>query len=194
MKTSSTCAPSGCGAASSARPRRSTSAPTRLFVAYTAWAEMTCFMVLGWQFPVHIFDLHTAYLAASNILLPYNPDEVKQKPRKRLSDACRAYGIEGWENIDKAGDRQGHRRRPLARIRPGSRPRLLRRGRAQVGAAAARAVAAAAITRPPCCRPPMSSACCTGRITAQGGRADPGARHADRHGACGTWCRRTSRP
>ena len=36
-----------------------------LFVAYSAWAEMTCFKVLGWKFPAHIFDLHTAYLAAS---------------------------------------------------------------------------------------------------------------------------------
>lgn len=75
--------------------------PDALFVAYSAWAEMTCFKVLGWKFPVHIFDLHTAYLAASNILLPYNPDEERVKPRKRLPDACRAYGIEGWELIDK---------------------------------------------------------------------------------------------
>src|SRR5262249_1349982 len=55
----------------------------------------------GWQFPKYIFDQHTAYLAASNVLLPYNPNEVRHKPRKRLSDACRAYGIEGWEQIDK---------------------------------------------------------------------------------------------
>jgi hypothetical protein len=75
--------------------------PDTLFVAYSAWAEMTCFKVLGWQFPVHVFDQHTAYLAASNILLPHNPDEVRKKPRKRLPDACRAYGIEGWERIDK---------------------------------------------------------------------------------------------
>ena len=27
--------------------------------------------------------------------------QSERKPRKRLSDACRAYGIEGWENIDK---------------------------------------------------------------------------------------------
>ena len=72
-----------------------------LFVAYSAWAEMTCFKVLGWTFPIYIFDLHTAYLAASNILLPYNPDEDRKKPRKRLPDACRAYGIEGWERINK---------------------------------------------------------------------------------------------
>jgi len=75
--------------------------PDTLFVAYSAWAEMTCFKVLGWQFPVHIFDLHTAYLAASNVLLPHDPDEVRKKPRKRLPDACRAYGIEGWQRIDK---------------------------------------------------------------------------------------------
>src|SRR5262245_9834220 len=75
--------------------------PDTLFVAYSAWAEMICFKVLGWQFPVHIFDQHTAYLAASNLLLPHDPDEVRKRPRKRLSDACRAYGIEGWEHIDK---------------------------------------------------------------------------------------------
>ena len=56
---------------------------------------------LGWKFPKHVFDLHTAYLATSNILLPYNPDEVRKRQRKRLSDACRAYGIPGWESIDK---------------------------------------------------------------------------------------------
>ena len=75
--------------------------PDTLFVAYSAWAEMTCFMVLGLKFPAHIFDQHTAYLATSNVLLPYNPDETRKRPRKRLPDACRAYGIEGWERIDK---------------------------------------------------------------------------------------------
>jgi hypothetical protein len=75
--------------------------PDSLFVAYSAWAEMTCFNVLGWKFPVHIYDQHTAYLASSNKLLPHNPDEKRNKPRKRLSDACRSYGIEGWERIDK---------------------------------------------------------------------------------------------
>jgi DNA polymerase family A len=57
--------------------------------------------VLGWRFPIHIYDLHTAYLAASNILLPYEPDETRKRPRKRLPDACRAYGIQGWEHIEK---------------------------------------------------------------------------------------------
>jgi hypothetical protein len=73
-----------------------------LLVAYSAWAELTCFKVLGWRFPIHVFDLHTAYLAASNVLLPHDPDEIRKKPRKRLSDACKAYGLDGWERIDKA--------------------------------------------------------------------------------------------
>ena len=74
-----------------------------LIVGYSLWAEMTCFMELGWRFPKHVYDLHTAHLSVCNILLPYNPDEVRKKQRKRLSDACRAYGIEGWERIDKPG-------------------------------------------------------------------------------------------
>jgi hypothetical protein len=72
-----------------------------LFGAYAAQAELIIFKMLGWPFPTYILDLHTAYLATSNILLPYNPDEKRTKQRKRLSDACRAYGIEGWENINK---------------------------------------------------------------------------------------------
>src|SRR5262249_1905549 len=46
-------------------------------------------------------DQHTAYLASSNILAPYDPDELRKKQRKRLPDACRAYDIAGWERIDK---------------------------------------------------------------------------------------------
>ena len=75
--------------------------PHTLLVGYSLWAEITCFKVLGWRLPVHVFDQHTAYLAASNVLLPSDPDEVRQRPRKRLSDACRAYGLEGWERLDK---------------------------------------------------------------------------------------------
>jgi hypothetical protein len=76
--------------------------PDTLFVAYSAWAEMTCFKVLGWQFPVHIFDQHTAYLAATNILLPYEPDVVRKKQKKGLEVACPAYGlVSGWTGINK---------------------------------------------------------------------------------------------
>ncbi len=73
-----------------------------LFVAYSAQHDLMCFMTLGWEFPKHVFDCHTAYLAASNVLLPHSPGEVRKKQRKRLPDACRAYEIEGWENIDKS--------------------------------------------------------------------------------------------
>ena len=152
--------------------------PDSLFVAYSAWAEMTCFKVLGWKFPVHIFDQHTAYLAASNILLPYNPDEVRKKPRKRLSDACRAYGIEGWERIDKEtiakdignGTWREHTVRRsfsiIARKTCACRSKLLR---AQVCGAAA--------CPDRCCARPAPV-----ELQRQSDRPDPSARHADRHG------------
>jgi hypothetical protein len=75
--------------------------PDTLFVSYSAWAEMMCFKMLGWKFPTHIFDQHTAYLAASNLLLPYAPDEERKKDPKNFEAACAAYGIKGWDNIDK---------------------------------------------------------------------------------------------
>jgi DNA polymerase-1 len=75
--------------------------PDALIVGYSLWAEITCFLQLGWRFPVHVYDLHTAYLSVSNTLLPYDPDEVRKKPRKNLAAACCAYGIDGWEKIDK---------------------------------------------------------------------------------------------
>ena len=77
--------------------------PNTLVVGYSLQAEMTCFLTLGWKLPAFVFDLHTAYLATSNLLLPYEPDETHAKPRKRLADACAAYGIAGWEAIDKPG-------------------------------------------------------------------------------------------
>ena len=36
----------------------------------SAQAELTIFETLGWPFPSHVFDLHTAYLASSNITIP----------------------------------------------------------------------------------------------------------------------------
>jgi DNA polymerase I len=75
--------------------------PNTLFVAYSAWAEMTCFQVLGWKFPEYIYDMHVAYLAVSNVLLAYAPDETRKKLPKNLEAACRAYGIEGWKGMDK---------------------------------------------------------------------------------------------
>src|SRR6478672_1600942 len=71
-----------------------------LFVGYAAApAELACFLALGWQFPVHVFDQHTAYLASSNLLLPHSDE--KKKVGKALKDACHAYGLEGWHGIEK---------------------------------------------------------------------------------------------
>jgi len=81
--------------------------PDSLFVAYSAQAEMTCFKVLGWQFPAHIFDQHTAYIAATNVLLPYLPDKEERAARKKLlggrslEDACHSYRLTGWSGMDK---------------------------------------------------------------------------------------------
>jgi hypothetical protein len=58
-------------------------------------------MVLGWKFSVHIFDLHTSYLAASNIIRSQVDEDVPYRLKKDLAAACRAYGIDGWEGIDK---------------------------------------------------------------------------------------------
>jgi hypothetical protein len=77
--------------------------PDALFVAYSAWAELTCFKVLRWQFPTYVFDQHTAFLASSNILPAYDPEIVRQKPPNDLESACPAYGLEqGWQGIDKS--------------------------------------------------------------------------------------------
>jgi DNA polymerase I len=75
--------------------------PDTLFVAYSAWAEMTCFLVLGWEMPTHVFCQHTAYLAASNRLLPYNPGLARVAPPKGLEAAAAAYGLHGWDGIEK---------------------------------------------------------------------------------------------
>src|SRR5262249_60361481 len=75
--------------------------PNTLFVAYSAQSELIIFEVLGWPFPKNVYDSHTAYLASSNILLPYEPDVKRVKHRKRFGDACPAYDIEGWEHMQK---------------------------------------------------------------------------------------------
>jgi hypothetical protein len=72
-----------------------------LVIGYSLWAEMTIFLTLGWRFPTYLFDLHTAYLAASNILREYNPDTTYAKLSKNFAAACRHYGLEGWEGISK---------------------------------------------------------------------------------------------
>ena len=81
---------------------------------------------LGLEIPRHVFDLHTAYLAASNLLLPYDPDEKRKRERKRLPDACRAYGIEGWEKHRQGADGTRTSAKAAGALRARGRPRLLR--------------------------------------------------------------------
>jgi DNA polymerase I len=72
-----------------------------LFVAYAAAAELTCFKVLGWKFPAHIFDQDVAYLAASNVLNPYRPNAEREKRQHSFEHACASYGLEGWAGMNK---------------------------------------------------------------------------------------------
>ena len=127
------------------------------------------------------------------ILLPLRSRRgAEASQRKRLSDACRAYGIEGWESIDKAADREGHRRRPLARSTAATA--VLDYCEEDVRKSARAAARATARPRPlAICPPPTSSACCTGRTTARR-RSRRSRRAACRSTCrCGTWCRRTRR-
>ena len=156
--------------------------PDALFVAYSAWAEMTCFKVLGWRFPVHVFDLHTAYLAASNILLPHNPDEVRKRQRKGLSDACRAYGIEGWEHIDKPAIAKAIGEGRWREYGQEAVFGYCEEDVKNVGEAVARATAPLLRpTRPHATARRRCPACAAlVKLQREGSRADPGARHADR--------------
>jgi DNA polymerase I len=86
--------------------------PDTLVVGYSLQAELMCFLSLNWALPVYVFDLFTAFQSVTNILLPYDPEEARKRPRKRLIEACRAYGIPGWEGLDKPelGKAIGHGR------------------------------------------------------------------------------------
>jgi hypothetical protein len=58
--------------------------PDTLFVAYSAWAELTCFMTLGWKFPTHVFDLHTAFLAREQHSATAQSKRSTQAPAQTL--------------------------------------------------------------------------------------------------------------
>src|SRR5215472_10509730 len=40
--------------------------PDSLFVAYSAGAEISCFIELGWPIPLNILDLYAEFLASTN--------------------------------------------------------------------------------------------------------------------------------
>ena len=161
-----------------------------LVVGYSLWAEMTCFLQLGWRFPKHVYDLHTAYLSVSNILLPYNPDENAQEAAQGPVGCLPRLRHRGLGEDRQAGDGQGDRRRPLARIRSAGGVRILRGGRSQFGrtaAASARGLSAISRRSIPQLRHALE------RIQRQDRRPDSGARACRSTCRCGIWCRRTRR-
>ena len=76
--------------------------PDTLFVAYTAWAEMTCFMDVGLEVSRSTSSICTPPIwRRATCCCRTTRTRCARGQRKRLSDACRAYGIDGWEHIDK---------------------------------------------------------------------------------------------
>ena len=59
--------------------------PDTLVVGYSLWAEMICFMTLGWKFPAHVYDLHTAFLSVSISFAP----TMTTRPSRSRARACR---------------------------------------------------------------------------------------------------------
>ena len=100
-------------------------------------------------------------------------------------DACRAYGIEGWERIDKESISRDIGEGRWRDYGQRSRLRLLRRGRAQIGAAIARAIA-----RPPrlAGRQRRARAALV-ELQRQGDRADSSHAACRSTCSCGIWCR-----
>ena len=97
---------------------------------------------MGWEFPTHIFDQHTAYLAASNVLLPYEPDEMrKQAAQAACPTPAAPTASRAGSDIDKEAIAEDIGEGRWREVRPRAGLRLLRRRRAHVGAAAARAIA-----------------------------------------------------
>ena len=86
--------------------------PDTLVVGYSLWAEMTCFLALHWQLPMWVYDLHTAYLSATNILLPYEPDEDRGKRAQAIVNTLAA------ATASRAGKISTRRRwrKPSARV------------------------------------------------------------------------------
>jgi hypothetical protein len=64
-----------------------------LFVAYNAQAELSCFLVLGWSFPVRILDLYVEFLRATN--------GVRLREGKGLVGALSYFGLESLSAEEK---------------------------------------------------------------------------------------------
>ena len=162
--------------------------PDTLFVAYTAWAEMTCFMTLGWQFPgAHLRSAHRLSRGQQHPAAVQSgrgaqaPAQALVRCLPRLRD--RRLGTASTRKRSPSDIGEG-------RWRDYGQEAVFDYCEEDVrdlGAAAARTTA-----RPsPDCRRPTSSTCCTGRTTAPR-RSRRSRRAACRSTCrCGIWCRRT---
>jgi DNA polymerase I len=79
--------------------------PDSLVVAYAANAEMSCFLTLGWPFPVNILDLYVETVAAINgdttIWLEEEEGQKRKKGRPGLLTALKLHGLQGIEGKEK---------------------------------------------------------------------------------------------
>ena len=94
--------------------------PDALFVAYSAWAEMTCFMMLGWKFPEHIFDLHTALSGGQQRPAAVQSGRGAQAAAQAVVRRLPRLRDRRLGTHRQGNDRRGHRRRSLAQVRPRS--------------------------------------------------------------------------
>jgi hypothetical protein len=65
--------------------------PRSAMIAYAANAELSCFLALGWPFPVNVLDAYVETCAAIN----GNTHIWPQKKRPKLPEALQLFGLEG---------------------------------------------------------------------------------------------------
>jgi hypothetical protein len=70
-----------------------------LFVAFSADAEMSCHLALGWELPAQVLDLRIEFLRATNFTPPLPKD--KNNGRTSLLYALNYYGLDGIDAVEK---------------------------------------------------------------------------------------------
>lgn len=68
-----------------------------LFIAHMSSAEWGCHLVLGWTLPVHVID---TYVEFKNMV-----NHTYERQRAGLLDACKAFGIESLNHVEKEAAR-----------------------------------------------------------------------------------------
>ena len=164
--------------------------PDTLIVGYSLMGRVDLFpWCLAGNFPANVYDLHTAYLSVSNILLPY---DATTKPARNRASVCRTRARPTAFRVGKVSTRkryredigEGHWRKygkpVVLRIQRGRRARL-----DAVVAQTIDGIRAVQADRSRAGDVLVSnySAKTVARIQA--------ARHADRSCRCGIWCRKT---